>query len=67
MWAGGKTQLHIQESKSHRASCPRAYVSQIPNRKHPHQINGFVVLAGKKGVAKQEQQEHLDTGGPNTT
>jgi len=37
------------------------------NRKHPQQINGFVVLAGKKGVAKQEQQKRLNTGGPNMT
>ena len=66
-WAGGKTQLLIQESKSHCSPCPRAYVSQIPNHKHLQQINGFAVLAGKKGVAKQEQQKHLDTGGPNTT
>ena len=36
MWAGGKIQLLIQESKSHRAPWPRAYFSQIPNRKHPH-------------------------------
>jgi len=67
MWAVGKIQLLIQESKFHRAPCLSAFVSQIPNHKHPHQINGFVVLAGKKGVAKQEQQKCLDTSGPNTT
>jgi len=67
MLARSKIELLIQESKSHRAPCPCAYVSQILNRKHPHQIIGFVVLAGKKGVAKQEQQKHLDTNGPNTT
>ena len=67
MFAGGKIQLLVQESKSHPAPWPGAYVIQISYRKHPKQTNGFVVLAIKKGVTKQEQQKRLNTGGPNTT
>jgi len=34
-------------------------------RKQPQQINVFVVLAGKNGPAKQEQQKRLNTGQHN--
>jgi len=34
-------------------------------RKQPKQTNVFVVLDGKNGPAKQEQQKRLNTGQPN--
>ena len=67
MFAGGKIQLLVQESKSHPAPWSGAYVIQNSYCKHPKQTNGFAVLAGKKGVAKQEQQKRINTDMPNTT
>jgi len=41
------------------------YVKKKKNKYYHKQINVFVVLAGKNGPAKQEQQKRLNAGQPN--